>query len=34
MDAHRDDIAEWVRLSGITAEESMTWRTADEDEVF
>jgi hypothetical protein len=34
MEAHREDIAEWVRLSGIKAEETRTWRTADEDEVF
>jgi hypothetical protein len=34
MAAHKDDIAEWVRLSGITPEETRTWRTADEDEVF
>lgn len=34
MEAHRDDIAEWVRLSEITALDTWTWRTADEDEVF
>lgn len=34
MEAHREDIAEWVRLSGITAEETRTWRTAGDDEVF
>ena len=34
MDAHREDIGEWVRLSGIKAEETRTWRSADEDEVF
>ncbi len=31
---HSEDIAEWVRLSGIVAEDVRTWRTADEDEVF
>lgn len=27
-------ISEWVKLAGITAEETKTWRTANEDEVF
>jgi hypothetical protein len=32
--AHGAQIKEWVRLAGITPEETKTWRTADEDEVF
>jgi hypothetical protein len=31
---HGEGIAEWVRLSGIVAEDVRTWRTADADEVF
>src|SRR2546423_12348987 len=32
--AAQPQLAEWVKLAGITAEETRTWRTAAEDEVF